>query len=410
MTHSSPSGTAPKPLMPALKPSLTTSKRRLRVAVLSRVFRSAGGGAERYSMALVEHLAQSHEMHVFAQEIAHDWPGVSYHPVSMPMRKPRWINQLWFAAMTWWATRRGFDVVHSHENTWHGQVQTVHVLPIKYNLFQGRTGWRLALRWLKVITSPRLLVYLGLEQLRYRLKSPRRIVSTSQSLQHVMAQSYTDSLSAMQVVTPGVAAVPGLASDEEKRSQRKQLGLPEQGWCVLFVANDFKRKGLPVLLKAMRGMPRSVYLAVVGHDEQLAQFKQEQHSLGSLEQRVFFLGSLGDVTPAYRAANCLVHPTLEDTFAMVVLEAMAHGLPVVVSNASYCGISELLSNGENALLLENPTDSDALALALCRLMGAPLLYKQLSDAGCSFARVHRWGDAAQKMASIYEALATKTDR
>ena len=89
---------------------------------------------------------------------------------------------------------------------------------------------------------------------------------------------------------------------------------------------------------------------------------------------------------------------------------MAHGLPVVVSNASYCGISELLSNGENALLLENPTDSDALALALCRLMGAPLLYKQLSDAGCSFARVHRWGDAAQKMTSIYEALATKTDR
>ena len=385
-------------------------KRRLRIAVLSRSFRATGGGAERYSMALVEQLAQSHEMHVFAQEIAHDWPGVSYHLVSMPLKKPRWINQLWFAAQTWWATRRGFDVVHSHENTWHGQVQTVHVLPIKYNLFQGRSGWRLALRNLKVITSPRLLVYLGLESLRYRLDGPRSIVSTSQSFQHVMAQTYPDAVAAMKVVTPGVAVVPGLASDEDKSAQRKWLGLPEQGRCVLFVANNFKRKGLPTLLQAMRGMPATTYLAVVGHDEQLAQFKQENQSLGLSGCKVFFLDSLGDVGPAYRAADCLAHPTLEDTFAMVVLEAMAHGLPVIVSSARYCGISDLLSNGKNALLLENPTDADALAHLLTRIWGDPQLCQQLSQAGCNFAHTHRWVDAAQKIALIYEKLAAKTDQ
>lgn len=400
----SPVGIAPTDVIPPLTPP----KRRLRVAVLSRVFRSTGGGAERYSMALVEHLAQSHEMHVFAQEMAHDWPGVSYHPVSMPLKKPRWINQLWFAVITWWATRRGFDVVHSHENTWHGQVQTVHVLPIKHNLFQGRAGWRLALRWLKVITSPRLLVYLGLERLRYRLDGPRSIVSTSQSLQQLMAQTYPDAVTAMQVVTPGVAVVPGLASEDDKKAQRKRLGLPEQGHCILFVANDFKRKGLPTLLEAMRGMPVSTYLVVVGHDEQLAQFKQENHSLGLSDRKVFFLGPLRDVGPAYRAADCLAHPTLEDTFAMVVLEAMAHGLPVVVSSEKYCGIAEQLSDGNNALLLENPMDADALALALKRVMGAPLLYQQLSQAGCDFAHAHRWADAAQKMTTIYEALAAQT--
>ncbi len=404
MTHSS-SGASPKvDILP-----LTTTKRRLRVAVLSRAFRSTGGGAESYSMALVEHLAHSHEIHVFAQEIEHAWPGVSYHPVSMPLKKPRWINQLWFAVLTWWATRRGFDVVHSHENTWHGQVQTVHVLPIKYNLFQGRTKWQLVLRWIKVITSPRFLVYLGLEQLRYRLDGPRSIVSTSQSLQHVMAQTYPAAVAAMQVVTPGVAAIPGLASDQDKRAQRKRLGLPEQGHCILFVANDFKRKGLPTLLQAMRGMSATTYLAVVGEDEQLAQFKQENYSPHLPGRKVFFLGSLGDVGPAYRAADCLAHPTLEDTFAMVVLEAMAHGLPVLVSGTRYCGISGLLSDGSNALLLENPTDADALVIALSRLVGAPLLYSQLSQAGLDFSRAHRWADAAQKMALIYETLAAQID-
>ncbi|MDP3826882.1 MAG: glycosyltransferase, partial [Polaromonas sp.] len=130
--------------------------RRLRIAVLNRVFDPAGGGAERYSIALVEQLAQRHEIHVFAQQIRHHAPGVTYHLVSMPLRKPRWLNQLWYATATWWATRRGFDVVHSHKNTWQGQVQTVHVLPVKYNLFHGRTGWRRVLAWAKVWSSPRL--------------------------------------------------------------------------------------------------------------------------------------------------------------------------------------------------------------------------------------------------------------
>lgn len=95
---------------------------RLRIAVLSRSFDSTGGGAERYSIALVEQLAQRHEVHVFAQTIKHQWHMVHYHRLWTPLARPRWINQLWFAARSWWATRRGFDVVDSHENTWHGQV------------------------------------------------------------------------------------------------------------------------------------------------------------------------------------------------------------------------------------------------------------------------------------------------
>ena len=130
----------------------SAASKRLRIAVLNRTFVSTGGGAERYSIALVEQLAQRHEIHVFAQEIDHTWPGVTYHRLPRPFVKPRWLNQLWFALSSWWATRCGFDVVHSHENTWHGEVQTVHVLPVRYSLFHGRMGLGLALRWVKVAT------------------------------------------------------------------------------------------------------------------------------------------------------------------------------------------------------------------------------------------------------------------
>ena len=67
---------------------------RLRIAVLNRVFSPTGGGAERYSIALVEQLAQRHEIHIFAQQTDHHWPGVTYHTMSSPMNRPRWINLL----------------------------------------------------------------------------------------------------------------------------------------------------------------------------------------------------------------------------------------------------------------------------------------------------------------------------
>jgi len=380
--------------------------RRLRIAVLNRQFLATGGGAERYSIALVEHLAAQHEIHVFAQAIDHQWPGVTYHRVSQPFKKPRWVNQLWYATATWWATRKGFDVVHSHENTWHGNVQTMHVLPIKYNLFQGRSGWARALRWVKVLTSPRLLVYLALEGGRFSLGRPRTVVLASQTLVPQMLQAYPHCKSAIEVITPGVDQVPGPASVEEKAAARVLLGLPQAGYCLLFVGNDYRKKGLDALLAALVKLPRECFLVVVGHAGQMPEFKARAKT-GALDERVFFLGPLRDVGPAYVAADCLAHPTLEDTFAMVVLEAMAHGLPVVVSGERHCGIAALLRPGEDALVLDDPHDAGALAQALARLQRDPDLAAQLRVAGVAFARDHQWAALAQRQAAIYQQLSVK---
>ncbi len=381
--------------------------KRLRIAVLNRIFRPTGGGAERYSIALVEQLAQRHDIHVFAQHIDHHWPGVTYHKLSAPFSRPRWINQLWFALTSWWATRRGFDVVHSHENTWHGQVQTVHVLPIKYNLFHGRSGWRLALRWLKVITSPRLLTYLLLERGRYAVHKQRIIVVTSSSLASIMAQTYPLSASAVRVVTPGVLSIPAAVSIEEKRDARLLLGLPVVGRCVLFVGNDYRKKGLPALIDAMRYLPEDVYLAVVGNAAQIPGFRDEVGG-GGIGNRIFFLGALEQVNDAYRAADCLAHPTLEDTFAMVVLEAMAYSLPVVVSDARFCGISGLLTHEMNALILENPRDVPALASALNRVLFEQDLTARMTASGKLFAQAHLWSEMARKQEAIYYSAVQST--
>lgn len=389
---------------PAKPGSLEPVPRRLRIAVLNRTFSPTGGGAERYSIALVEQLAARHDIHVFAQVVEHNFPGVTYHRVSMPLQRPRWVNQLWFAAATWWRTGRGFDVVHSHENTWHGDVQTVHVLPVKHNLFQGRTGWRLALRWVKVLTSPRLLVYLGLERARYARQPGRKVVVTSPSLQRILALSYPAWAMQTEVITPGIVPPNHSVTSTLKEESRLGLGLPLEAHCLLFVGNDYRKKGLVTLLQAMGKLSPNVVLAVVGNAADIPEFRAQSQAL-KIDSRVFFLGPLHDVGPAYLSADALVHPTMEDTFAMVVLEAMAHGLPVAVSGPAYCGISELLKPGLEALLIDDPKNADQLALTLRDLLFNSSLRARLVRGGQNFSAAYPWQRMALAQESVYFAAA-----
>lgn len=382
----------------------TKLHRPLRIAVLNRIFNPTGGGAERYSIALVEHLAQRHEIHVFAQDIHHQWPGVRYHKIAQPLTRPRWINQLWFACATWWFTRKGFDVVHSHELVWHGQVQTVHVVPVRYSLLQGRTGCARVLRYLKIATSPRLLAYLALERGRYAAKQGQAITLASRSQLVSMAYAYPHAVAVCQIVPPGVAMVPRPTTDAQRHAARALLGLPAQGRCVLFVGNDFHKKGLPTLLAALAQLPADVFVAVVGNLAQRALVENELQVSGQRE-RVYFLGALPSVDTAYQAADCLAHPTREDTFAMVVLEALSYGLPAVVSSAQYCGIAAELHDGEDALLLEDPCDTQALAHALNRALTDTALIIQLRQHGQVLARRHLWTQIAQQQENIYQRVA-----
>ncbi len=379
-----------------------TPDRVLKVAVLNRIFSSAGGGAERYSIALVEQLAARHEIHVFAQEIYHNWPGVTYHSISCWFKKPRWLNQLWYAYATWRATRKGFDIVHSHENVWHGDVQSIHVKSVKRSLFDGREGWRRGLRWLKITLSPRLISYMALERVRMSPRPGVAIVAVSQALQDELTAQYPQAQTYLSVITPGVA-LPVHTPDREQA--RRLLGVPSEGQYVLFVANDYVRKGLSTLLEAMQGMA-GVHLLVVGHPGQTERYQTVASTLG-VQERVHFLGSLQDMGPAYCAANLLAHPTLEDTFAMVVLEALAHGLPVVVSSGAYCGISSLLTHDADALILEHPRDADALRQALVRVLTETTLANSLRQAGQTFANHHSWQQAAQAYERIYMQLARR---
>ena len=227
----------------------SSQKKRLRVAVLARIFSTSAGGAERYCASLVKHHSSQHEIHVFAQDIRTQYPQVVFHQVPLFCRRPRWLNQIAFATYTWWQTRKGFDVVHSHENTWHGDVQTIHVLPFSYSWFVNRHGISLFLKTLQLITSPRLLTYWVLEKLRMQHQPGRFLVAVSEPVKTVLNKDLKLKMEHIHVISPGIEAT-HVHSSAEKMQARLDLGLPMQGKCLLWVGNNAIKKGLPTLLEA----------------------------------------------------------------------------------------------------------------------------------------------------------------
>ena len=346
----------------------SSQKNRLRVAVLARIFSTSAGGAERYCASLVKHLAPQHEIHVFAQDIRTQYPQVVFHQVPLFFRRPRWLNQIAFATYTWWQTRKGFDVVHSHENTWHGDVQTIHVLPFSYLWFVNRHGLGLFLKTLQLITSPRLLTYWVLEKLRMRHQPGRFLVAVSEPVKAVLNKDLKHKLEHIRVISPGVERT-HVHSSSEKMQARLDLGLPMHGKCLLWIGNNAIKKGLPTLLDALAQLPNDFFLVIVGSAVPENKWRSQVTALG-LDDRIFFKGVLDDMTLAYTAADLLVHPTLEDTFGMVVLEAMSHAVPAIVSAERYCGISSELTHLQNAWVLENPTETSKLILSVIEIFNS----------------------------------------
>ena len=376
----------------------SSQKKRLRVAVLARIFSTSAGGAERYCASLVKHLAPQHEIHVYAQDIRTQYPQVVFHQVPLFFRRPRWLNQIAFATFTWWQTRKGFDVVHSHENTWHGDVQTIHVLPFSYLWFVNRHGLGLFLRTLQLITSPRLLTYWVLEKLRMRHQLGRFLVAVSEPVKAVLNQDLKHKLEHICVISPGVERT-HVHSSTEKMQARLDLGLPMQGKCLLWIGNNAIKKGLPTLLEALAQLPNDFFLVIVGSAAPENKWCSQVTALG-LDDRIFFKGVLDDMTLAYTAADLLVHPTLEDTFGMVVLEAMSHAVPAIVSSEQYCGISAELTHLNNAWILQDPIDAKALEKAIEKSLDSNT-HEAMSQQAIAWAGTQDWQHLALAQEALY---------
>lgn len=164
------------------------------------------------------------------------------------------------------------------------------------------------------------------------------------------------------------------------------------------------RKGLPYLLRAMAQLRSDLpdaRLLIGGDGEDRPALEREACSLG-LTGRVEFVGAVGDSADFYRRLDCFVLPSLDEAFGLVLLEAMAAGLPVVGTRVG--GIPEILEDGVQGRLVA-PADSQALAGAIRELCADPLRCRRMGEVARQQAQRFDIGRTAEALQAAYEELA-----
>ena len=367
----------------------------MKVAVVSRNFSRVGGGAESYAVHLAQAMRADCEITVVAQDFAEAAAGFKHLRVPKLPFRSRWINQLWFNWYTQRVTRGRYDIVHSHENVTHGQVQTVHVKTVHASLREK--GYTTA----RILLSPRLLAYLWIERGRLG-HQPAGNVFVSELLMNETVAAVAG-LKAGTVIPPGVNWPEEPLTPQQRHQARRALDLSPDGMVIGFVGHDFKKKGLATLLRAVALLPRDATVLVVGQPAQASAYRSLVESLG-VGKQCRFLGVVRDMSAIYAAIDCLAHPTTQDVFPMVLLEAMALGTPVLTTVAPFNSMASLLVDHQDALLLGDPADHRQLAGLLDSLAADDGLRRRLADAGRQFSRRYSWLDVKEAYFAIYRRV------
>ena len=185
---------------------------------------------------------------------------------------------------------------------------------------------------------------------------------------------------------------------EQRAAARQRFGIEGDGPLVAFVGSGFARKGAFKLVEALAlRQCREVQALIAGRDRRLQILERRVHQLG-LEKRVRVLGGFSDPLAVYHAADLFVLPSLYDPLSNAAVEAIACGLPLVVTPET--GISDAVgSGGAGAVVSRNPDD---IAAGITRVLA-----QRPKMAGAAAALIPRFdlATATSRWLSLYRELA-----
>jgi UDP-glucose:(heptosyl)LPS alpha-1,3-glucosyltransferase len=207
---------------------------------------------------------------------------------------------------------------------------------------------------------PRHRILLAMESQYFRRSHPRQILCTS--------NREVEDLHSLYGVDPALTTVVPNPFDPERfnlerrhrdrAEARFELGIEEGELAMMLVANELHRKGLGQALEALALVgDERLTLHVVGKAA-LGPYQPVIHRLG-LGDRVRYHGPSTDVGWQLAAADLMVLPTQYEPFGLVIIEALASGVPVVTTRLA--GASEAVRHGQTGLILEDPYNVEELA-------------------------------------------------
>ncbi len=220
---------------------------------------------------------------------------------------------------------------------------------------RGNYRWRMVRNPVHVFTSLR-------DSWRYRGHAGHQlVVNLGATEDALLSATYP------RLAVPTVIIANGVNTDrfspptpEQRRSSRARAGLADEDRMVLFVGHEFERKGLALAMAAMTDLPDQARLFVVGGTgEQIAR-ALEGAAARALGRRLVFVGVDSDPVSWFHAADVFVLPSAYEASPLVVLEALACGVPVVATRTG-C-VPDVVEEGVNGFLVSRRVDDVATGL------------------------------------------------
>ncbi len=387
-------------------------KPKIRVAVVSP-FLDKRHGSERIITEWLAHLPDQFELHIYSQYVE-DLDPSRYTLHRIPeLPGPHLFNFLWWIAANrfsrYWDKRfRGLrhDLIFSSgANCLDADVMCVHIVFAEY---LRRVASSIQLDRNSLRERPRLLhrkiyywVALAMEQRAYKNRETALVVYSHKSADEL--KRYYGRGEPIPVLHLGLDhdIFNTAARSALREAARKELQLPQGRFTLILVGNDWRNKGLPVLLSALAELhDLEIGLLVVTSEDpsSVRQLIGEKN----LSDRVVILPPRKDIEFYYAAADAYAGPSLQDSYGMPPAEAMACGLPVIVSAAA--GVSEIITNAEDGVILDDPTDSAKLAAIVRLLYQDRELCNRLGTKAAQTALKYTWGGNGRELALIFSQI------
>jgi glycosyltransferase involved in cell wall biosynthesis len=226
-----------------------------------------------------------------------------------------------------------------------------------------------------------------------------RIVATSELEQQELLE---DNVPGQKIVMRYNGVDPASdVTDISRGSFRSSRGISTTEPLILFLSRLVPRKGADVLIQAFaQACPESGHLVIAGPEAETGYlaFLEKCASQAGVRDRVLFTGALYDneKAAAFADADLFVLPSRYENFANVAAEAIAFGVPVIIS--PFCGIRSLVA--DRAGLVVSP-DRNSLAAAIGRMIDDKPLYEQLKEGCKEVASRLGWDRLTLQMESCY---------
>ena len=354
-----------------------------KIALAIENFSKHKGGAESYAVSLASTLVKSGwETHLFGKSWDGEPSAAIFHRIKIPKLLPSWAKMILFALKHKQMVKsQAFDVILGFGNTLHMNVYQSHG-----GVHRFSTARKLYTEKNKILRSiKRLLIFFSLkdkvrnwiESAPFRLYPKPKIIAISLMIKEDFISFYHINEKEIKVIYNGIDTEKYNRDLKERlrSSLRQRLGISDNDVAFLFISYDLKKKGIMPLIEAAAKLKKLNFtrfkIVVVGEQPYSLLLKQVKR-LG-LEDTIIFTGPTK--TPEDYYANCdvLVLPTFYDACSLVVIEAMACGLPAITT--TYNGVAGIITNEKDGYIISHPPRSEEIAEAMKALM----VYERLKN-------------------------------